>query len=947
MLPIPSLKNMKIAAKLPLAMVVIAAITTTSAIAISYMTASNDLRAAASDKLTAVTEARKLAMNEFLQSIRQDLRFTSNSPMVQEALQRFVSAVADLTDWTEQLQAAYIHDNPHPNGAKENLDYAQDGTYYSSVHQTYHPWFRNFLRERGYYDIFLFDLHGNLVYTVFKELDYATNLNTGAWKDTDLANAFRAARSSGARDAHFFFDFKPYAPSHGAPASFISTPIVSDDGEALGVLVFQMPIERINATMGDVVGLGETGETYLVGQDRLMRNDSRFSEDSTILKVEVDNDSVARALDGESGTRIGDSHRDNIMLSAYTPLDFLGVRWAIVADIEEAEVMAPVKAMLYRMLLVGLVIMLVAAGIAIFLARRISKPLVSTAGALQELADGNIGVELPVIKTRDEIGAIADTLVTFKETAAVAARAQSTLEGATANFMIADQDLNVVYANQAVMEMLKAAEPDIRKDLPNFSADTVVGSCIDLFHKTPSEQRRVLESLSEPHRARIEVGERVFDLVVSPVIGSRGDRLGAAVQWTDVTQQLAIEEEVAGLVAAAGEGDFTQRLAEDGKDGFMLELSKGMNQVVETVDQGLAETVEVMSSLAEGDLTQRMEGDYKGSFLRLKEDANRMAEQIGSIATRIVSSTSTVRGATEEIAVGAADLSSRTEQQASSLEETAASMEELSATVRQNADNAQQGNQLAAAARDSAASGGEIVTSAVTAMGRIENSSKRITEIVGMIEEIAFQTNLLALNAAVEAARAGEAGKGFAVVASEVRALAQRSSQASKDIKELIVNSDNQVREGVDLVNKTGGALEEIVTSIKKVADIVGDIAAASQEQASGIDQVNAAVTNMDEMTQQNAALVEETTAALHSAQQQVGDLQQLVTFFKTGQEASHQPPAEVPAQAGAPAHGGGNGAGANNPVHHQQHQVVRQVAAAGASNGAAAQALDDDWQEF
>jgi methyl-accepting chemotaxis protein len=927
------LKNMKIAVKLPLAMVVIAILTTTAAIAISYMTASNDLRTAAADKLNAVTEARKQAMNEFLESIRQDLRFTSNNPMVHEALRNFTAATADLPNWTEYLQAAYIDDNPHPTGQKENLDYAEDGSYYSSVHQTYHPWFRTFLRERGYYDIFLFDLKGNLVYTVFKELDYATNLNTGEWKDTDLGNAFRAALNSRARDAHTFFDFEPYAPSHGAPASFISTPILSEGGELMGVLVFQMPIDRINATMGDTAGLGQTGETYIVGQDRLMRNDSRFYEDSTILKVEVDNDSVRRALKGESGAQIAENHRGASVLSGFTPMEFLGTTWAIVADIEEAEVMAPVKAMLFKLLLVGLVIMVVAAAIAIFLARRISKPLVSTAGALQELADGNINAELPEIKTRDEIGDIAETLVQFKETAALAARAQSTLDGATTNFMIANQDLEIVYANKSVTELLQAAEADIRKDLPNFSVSNLIGSNIDLFHKIPAHQRGVIEGLSQPHKARIEVGGRTFDLVVSPVINARGDRLGAAVEWSDITQELAIEQEIAGLVDAAGQGDFTQRIEEDGKQGFMLELSKGMNQVVRTVDRGLAETVQVLSAMSQGDLTQRMEGDYQGSFLKLKEDANATAAQIGEIAGRIVQATGAVGGATQEISAGATDLSSRTEQQASSLEETAASMEQLSATVRQNADNAQQANQLAAAAREAASGGGEVVGSAVTAMGEIEDSSKKITEIVGMIDEIAFQTNLLALNAAVEAARAGEAGKGFAVVATEVRALAQRSSRASKDIKDLITTSDNQVRSGVDLVRKTGESLEEIVTSIKKVADIVSDITAASQEQSSGIEEVSKAVTNMDEMTQQNAALVEETTAALQSAQGQVDELQRAVAFFKTGEEPVAA--AAPPAPASEP-----------NPVRQQQRTVAKKVAAAGGA-AAPAPADDDDWQEF
>jgi len=210
-------------------------------------------------------------------------------------------------------------------------------------------------------------------------------------------------------------------------------------------------------------------------------------------------------------------------------------------------------------------------------------------------------------------------------------------------------------------------------------------------------------------------------------------------------------------------------------------------------------------------------------------------------------------------------------------------MEELAATVRQNAANAQQANQFAAGAREVAASGGGVVADAVEAMGRIEASSRKIGDIVGMIDEIAFQTNLLALNAAVEAARAGDAGKGFAVVAQEVRNLAQRSAQASKEIKGLIAESTDQVKTGADLVKGAGKTLDEILGSVRRVADIVAEIAAASSEQASGIDQVNSAVSQMDEMTQQNAALVEESAAAAHSLEDQAGELTRLMAFFHTG----------------------------------------------------------------
>ena len=395
-----------------------------------------------------------------------------------------------------------------------------------------------------------------------------------------------------------------------------------------------------------------------------------------------------------------------------------------------------------------------------------------------------------------------------------------------------------------------------------------------------------------------------------------------------VTQQLQSEIEM--VVQAAARGDYNNRLDPGQAEGALLSLSEGMNLMLETMDRGLSETVEVMSALAQGDLSKRVSGDYSGAFLHLKQDTNAMAQNFQEIAQHIANSNLAVQSATQDILTGVSDLSSRTEQQASSLEETTASMEELSATVRQNADNAQEANQIAAAARESASSGGDIVGQAVAAMGQIEGSSRKITEIVGLIQEIAFQTNLLALNAAVEAARAGDAGKGFAVVANEVRALAQRAGQASKDIKELIVNSDDQVRGGVALVNQTGESLEEIVNSVKKVADFVSEIAAASQEQSSGIDQISGAINSMDDMTRQNGALVEQTTGAALSAQYQVAELQSVVEFFKIdGQGATAY--ADVRQS--------------DSPVRQQQKELHRRAAA-----GSGRPAMTDsnqDWQEF
>ena len=578
------------------------------------------------------------------------------------------------------------------------------------------------------------------------------------------------------------------------------------------------------------------------------------------------------------------------------------------------------------------------------LGRRLIKLIIEMTATTGKLAAGDMEVEIPGGKRGDEIGdmaraleQMARSLAQIRTVGIESARAKASLDDASAPIMMVDPEGIVIFANKAMQRLHAHLSANLADELPGFNSQRIMGQRFDELHDIAPLKMENLAALEQPRYAPMEKAGHTLDLQAGPVLNDRGDRLGTVVEWRDRTQEAAIEMEVAGIVHAASVGDFGQRLDMEGKDGFMLELARGMNELIDTVDRGLSETVLIMSSLANGDLTARMTGDYQGSFLRLKEDANAMGEQIRTIAGRISGVTGAVQHATQEISSGVSDLSVRTEHQASSLEETTASMEELSATVRQNADNAQEANKAAVAARASAVIGGEISGKAIDAMARIEASSRQITEIVGLIQEIAFQTNLLALNAAVEAARAGDAGKGFAVVANEVRALAQRSSQASKDIKALIVDSEDKVRGGAEMVKQAGASLEEIVTSVKSVAEFVSEIAAASQEQASGIDEVGKSIANLDEITQQNAALVEETTAALGSAQTQVDDLRQAVTFFKTGDEApgedsdSPAPPVE------------------DNPVHRQQKELT-QMAVIAADGGAAAGPLPgggEDWREY
>ncbi|MBV2210114.1 MAG: MCP four helix bundle domain-containing protein [Thermomonas sp.] len=343
----------------------------------------------------------------------------------------------------------------------------------------------------------------------------------------------------------------------------------------------------------------------------------------------------------------------------------------------------------------------------------------------------------------------------------------------------------------------------------------------------------------------------------------------------------AISQGIRKLGDAAANGDFSMRGDAQIYQYDFREIVLSLNKLMATADVGLGEVSRMLRAIAQGDLTGRIDGDYQGVFAQMRDDTNATVAQLTEIVGGIQEASGNIRSAASEIASGNDDLSRRTEQQAAALEETASSMEELTSTVRQNADNARQANQLAQGAAGVAAQGGSVVEQVVTTMSAIEASSKRIADIITVIDGIAFQTNILALNAAVEAARAGEQGRGFAVVASEVRALAQRSAGAAKEIKELIEESVGKVADGSSLVQQAGSTMHEIVTSVQRVTDIMAEISAASQEQSSGIEQVNQTVTQMDETTQQNAALVEEATASAHSLEEQARQLVDAVAMFR------------------------------------------------------------------
>jgi methyl-accepting chemotaxis protein len=429
----------------------------------------------------------------------------------------------------------------------------------------------------------------------------------------------------------------------------------------------------------------------------------------------------------------------------------------------------------------------------------------------------------------------------------------------------------------------------------------------------------------------------------------RGDELGHMARAVLVFRDAAIEKNR--LEAEAAEQRQAAEAERQRNEAARAAAAAQVKQVVDAVGEGLEQ-------LAKGALTYRINTEFADEYKKVQSDFNAAIAQLQETVGAIVTSVREVSNASGEISTSTTDLSQRTEEQAASLEETSASMEQISATVKQNAENAQQANQFATGTREVCDRGSEVVAEAVKAMSRIEESSRKISDIIGVIDEIARQTNLLALNAAVEAARAGEAGRGFAVVASEVRSLAQRSSQAAKDIKDLIVSSSGQVQEGVELVNRAGTSLNDILASIKKVADIVSDIAAASAEQATGLEQIGKAITQMDEVTQQNSALVEENAATAKTLEHQARAMDQRVAFFRIdGNAAVAQPQVETKVQPRVlPKAGATSRAPAAVP---KRTAVVTPKRAAAAANGgggpvgrmqtALATAIHDDpeWKEF
>ncbi len=468
-----------------------------------------------------------------------------------------------------------------------------------------------------------------------------------------------------------------------------------------------------------------------------------------------------------------------------------------------------------------------------------------------------------------------------------AARSRAALDVASANIMIADEDMTITYVMPALEQSLAKSRAFWASKAEPIDVSKLIGLKMDVFHERRDQTRSMVGRLERPMNAKIAFDQRHFDLHISPIITPEGARTGFVVEWVEKTDEMRANLKIASIIKAAMAGDFAARVSLDDLTPETRAIAAALYDVYGVIDAYMREIDGALSAMAEGDLTRRMNDRHEGVFATLAQSVNETIGRLSELVGQMQETGAALRRSTAEIAEGSQELSGRAESQAASLEQTAATMEQMASTVKSNADNAVRSNAQAGDASKRAGEGKQIVAQAVSAMDLIEKSATRIADITTLIDSIAFQTNLLALNASVEAARAGEAGRGFAVVASEVRTLAQRSAEAARDIKGLISESSTHVTQGVELVQRSGQSLDSIAASIAELAESISEISAASREQSSGVEEISTAVMRMDELTQQNAGLAEQSAAAARTLDGQATQLADLVGFFRLDRSAA------------------------------------------------------------
>ncbi|AVX02708.1 putative chemoreceptor [Maritalea myrionectae] len=694
------LPTFNIAARLPLALSISALAIGLGVGAASFFISSQTVNSMTKEKLEAIVESRAIALERYFAQVEDDLLLQSKNPTVIEAAKDFATAWSRIEgDAQTILQQGYVAQNPFPLGEKDKLQQANLGLWYDSVHERYHSYFSELMTQNGYYDVFLFDLAGNLTYTVAKENDYATNFKEGGgrWSSSDLGKAYRAGESL-APGQTAFFDIAPYAPSQNLPATFMSTPLVDKAGTRIGVLAFQLPVEEFTTIMHDKTGLGQTGETFIVGADHLFRNDSDFTEENDILTTSLDYTAIDEAIQGERGFTTTDDYRGQELYLLTVPFSFGGVNWAVTGVKGVAESNQPVIALRNAMMMIGAGFLAVIVVAGVLFARTITRPIARLSTTMKDLAEGQLDVEIEGTEGKDELGDMARAVDVFKQNAIerqrleteseaeskAQAKRQARIEELITHFRTTVGDaLELVTKNSAQMTETANMLNDIATNTSGQAGDAANAS------KEASTNVKAVAAAAEELAASIEEISRQVSKT-NTIVNSAAD----AAQLTNgrVTRLAAAAQKIGDVVALIQDiAEQTNLLAlntsiEAARAG---EMGKGF-AVVATEVKSLANQTASATEEISAQITEIQDST---------KDAVAAIEQIAGTMTEVTQYTTSIASAVEEQGAATAEISQSVTQAATGTEQVAGSIN----TVTNAADETNQSaNQVLVASQDMA-----------------------------------------------------------------------------------------------------------------------------------------------------------------------------------------------------------------------------------------------------